>query len=52
MLHCKICGRRLREGEEVIPVMHVIENENRGDFVGHTPDAYIHLKHLREDDKE
>jgi hypothetical protein len=48
MIHCAICRKRIREGEKVIPVMHVVENERRGDFVGNNPTEYVHLSHLTE----
>lgn len=44
-IKCAICKKRMREGEKAIPVMEVVENYKRGDFMSNARE-YIHLKHL------
>lgn len=44
-MKCVICARPLRPGTTVVPVLKIIGNEKRGNFVGSTGE-YAHLYHL------
>jgi hypothetical protein len=46
-MKCVLCKRALKPEQRVVPVMTVVGNEKRGDFVAHTAEAYIHLTCIR-----
>jgi hypothetical protein len=41
-MKCSRCKRTLRPGDQLIPVVTLVGNERRGDFVS-DPKAYVHL---------
>ena len=41
-MKCSRCKRPLRAGDQLIPVVTLVGNEHRGDFVS-APKAYVHL---------
>lgn len=45
-MKCGVCGRQIRDGQEVLPIYKLVANEKRGDFVSSQPTRYIHLWHM------
>lgn len=47
-MKCQRCGRKFRDGEDVIPVLRYVTNEKRGDFVTSQGHSFFHARHINE----
>ena len=45
---CVACGRKFKDGDNVIPIRKYVTNERRGDFITTVDKDLVHARHIVE----